>query len=108
IPAYRDFARAFGQPLDAVERALHLFAAPHDTHQVLHHVLQLLLDLVWPLALRVALEEGERPALRFLHLAVVDRSRAVIFRELRRMLSGELAEYQQIGERIAPQPVRAV
>ena len=50
LPADAHPRRALPQPSDPLERALHLRRGPHDPDQVLHHHLQLLLDLVGPLA----------------------------------------------------------
>ena len=45
---------------------------------------------------------------RRFHLAVVDRARAVLLREFRRVLAGALAEDEQVGQRVAAEPIRAV
>ena len=87
----------------------HLVLLADDADEVLHHALQILLDLERILARRAAVERRQRP---LAWLASTCRSsiarRAVRLRERRRMLAGTLAEHQQVRQRIAAEPVGAV
>ena len=100
------FASALLEFRDPFQRPLQFVFPADDTHQILHHVLQVVLNLIGALALPV--ERFERLARHFIHLRCVDRARGVVFRELRGILTRALAEYHQIGERIPAQAIRAV
>ena len=77
--------------------------------RLLHHLLQRVLHLVRPFARRVALERLERPAARpSSTCAGVDGAAALVLRVLRGMLAGALAEHEQVGQRVAAEPVGAV
>src|SRR5262249_8364936 len=66
------------ETLDGLERAHHLLLAAHDADQVLHHVLQVVLDLERPLGVPAALEGRERILRGSLHLGAVDLARAIL------------------------------
>ena len=70
LPVPRDAhpGRPLTQPGDALERAFHLGSGAHDADQVLHHHLELLLDLVGAFAGRAALERLERLPDRVVHI----------------------------------------
>ena len=94
IASHADLARALPQPTNALDGALHLLALAHDANQVLHHVLQLVLDLIRGFLLGLFVKKGQRPAGRLLHLAGIDLAGGVVFGESRRILAGALAEYK--------------
>ena len=76
--------------LDDFERLLHFAFRAHDADQILHRVLQLVLDLIGILAGGAALEGLERGVRRSLNLRVVDRCGAIVFGEFGRILARAL------------------
>src|SRR5688572_33110578 len=77
---------------------------PYDPHQVLHRVLQLLLDLVGVLAAVAALEGRERRFRRPVDRAIVHFDRGALARVLGAVLARALAEDDQIRQRVAAEP----
>ncbi len=106
MPADSNLAGALLEFRNAFERPLQLVFAPHDAHQILHQVLQIVLHLIRAFAL--PFEGFKRLARHFIHLRIVDGARGMIFRELGGKLARALAEDHQIGQRIPAQPIRAV
>ena len=100
--------RPRAQLFEAVERALHLGRVPHDADEILHHVLERVLDLIGTLSARAARERLERALRGFVDLPGVDRAGGLRLRELRGVFTRALAEHEQIRQRIAAQPVRPV
>ncbi len=106
IACHSDMPGALAQFQNGLQGLLHLFLAAHDAHLVLHHVLQVMLDLIGTFAR--ALERFERLPSRLLHLRHVDGGGPMFLGEFRGVLAGAFAEYQQVGKRISAQPVRSV
>ena len=107
IARHRYLFRAIPQRLNAIERAAHLVFPAYDANQVLHHVLQIVLHLIRALG-AATLERLKRFLRDPIHFALIDPTRAILLRKLRRVLTGALAEHQKIRKRIAAQPVRAM
>src|SRR5439155_24786933 len=82
--------------------------APDDADEVVHHLLQLGVQRVGVLAAVAAAERGERGLDRGVHGGPGDSRTGRTRTARRRVLAGALAEDQQIGQRVAAQPVRAV
>src|SRR5207249_1439862 len=90
-----DGARTLPQLLKAIERTLHLVLAANDADEVLHHLLQVLLDLIRTFvasAADVAVERLQRATDGFFDLRGVDLARVVFLRVLRGKFPGALAE----------------
>ena len=100
--------RARAGPCSFSWRLAHLGFLADDADQVLHHVLQVVLDGVGVLAGRAALERRQRPRGGRVDLRLVDRRRAVLLGERRGVLAGALAEDDQVRERVAAEAVGAV
>ena len=101
--------RARPQALEPVERLAHLRLAAHDADQVLHHVLQVVLDRVRVLA--GWRRDRTAPAPRRVAASTCCwsmRRRLMARRELRGVLAGALAEHEQVRQRVATQAVGAV
>ena len=99
---------ALAQSGDHVQRLLHLAFDAHDADQVLHLLLQLVLDGVrilagWP---RSNGSSAFAAALWTCRSSMA--AGALALRELRRIFAGALAEDEQVGERIAAQPIGAM
>ena len=106
MPALSARAREALQPL---ERLAHLRFLADDADEVLHHVLQIVLDGVRVLARsrrdRTAPAPWRPPRST---CASSMRRRAVLLRERRGVLAGALAEDDQVRQRVAAEPVGAV
>ena len=100
------------KPLELLQRLLHFAFAAHDADQFLHHVLQLVLDLVRAFGAAAWLrraQTGRAPRLAASSICASLTVHGRIFlRELRGVFAGAFAEDEQIGERIAAETVRAV
>src|SRR5262245_1588475 len=101
---HADFARAALELLETLERALEAGLVADDAGIALHDRLEGRLDGVRVLA--VTLERRERFARRGLDLPVRYLRCGAALR--RRVLSRAPSEHQQVAERIAAKPVRAV
>ena len=110
LPVTPDLGGARLQLLHALERPLHLVLAADDADQVLHHVLQLVLDL--ERAAGVARRARTAPAPSLTAASTCSASSAalagVLLGVLGGVLAGALAEHEQVGQRVAAQPVGAV
>ena len=100
--------RPLAQALQLVQRLLHLRFDTDDADEVLHHVLQIALHGVRVFRRRPALEGRQRRSRRPFHGVLVDPTGGVLLREFCRELAGALTEDQQIRQRVAAEPVRAV
>src|SRR5687767_15847449 len=100
--------RAGAEVLDPRQRLLHLRLLADDADEVLHGVLQIRLEPIGVLALITGVERAERIARRPLDRRLVDAGRTMFAGKLRSVLAGALPEDDQIRQRIAAQPVRAV
>ncbi len=83
--------------MDTLQRLLHFFLPADDANFVLHHVLQIVLDLIRTLA-AAPFERFERLPRHFVYLVRVDVRRAVFLGELGCEFSRALAEDQKIGK----------
>src|ERR1700733_2533960 len=94
---------------DHLQCLLHLVLGSHDAHQVLHLFLQIVLNLVGILSGKAELEGDEGGGGCSLKLLLVNGCRHTVApRKLRGVPSGASSEDDEIGERIAAQPVCAV
>ena len=87
---------------------MHFTLEPHDPDQVLHCFLQIVLNLVWVLAGRAAIERTEGRCCRGLNLRLVDRYGTVALGKFCGKASCPPSEYDQIRKRISAQPICAV
>ena len=71
-------------------------------------ILQRVLNLVRTLARRIAFERLQRAPHRFVRLRPCRSTRAMCLRERRGELARAFAEHEQIGQRVAAEPVGAV
>src|SRR5262245_25985250 len=94
--------------LDPTQRLLHLAFHPHDADERLHRVLEIRLHFVWVLARVPALEWRQRILKGLLRQPIVHASLTVFARPLGGVLTGALAEHDQIRERVAAQTIGAV
>ena len=109
LPLHPDPPGARVQLLEAVEGLLHLFPRAHDADLRLHHVLQVELHLIRPLGIVAgALERREGLARQRLDLILRRLHRRLRAGVLGRVPAGALAEDQEVGQRVPPEPVRAV
>src|SRR5690349_10796241 len=96
-----------------LERLEHLAVAPNDADAVLHDALELVLDLIGAVAVasstrRRTLERSECETLGVRDRRRIHRHRTALARKLRRVLAGALAEHEQVRQRVAAKPIRAV
>ena len=96
------------QRLEPRERAPHLRLAADDADEVLHQFLERELHLERSFVAGAPFERLDGALRRVVDLTRVDRGRLLLARELRGVLAGALAEHQQVGERVAAEPVGAV
>ena len=108
MSADADAARERAQPRQTFERPLHLRLGAHDADQVLHHVLQLVLNPVRTLAVAAGGERLDGARRGFVGLAASMGRLRLGFGELRGEFTRAFAEHQQIRQRIAAEPIRAV
>ena len=115
MPAWIEHARSIRtHPLHACphffqfsERFLQIFFGAENSHQALHHFLQVAVDLVSEFALR-AFEGRKHFAFRILQLRGIQCGRLHSLRVLRRSFSCALAEYQQVRKRVSTETVRTM
>ena len=93
---------------DLVQRALHLVLGADDAHVVLHRGLQRFLHLIRPLGSRAAPERCEGARRGLVHLALIHGSRPVVAGEACGVLARALAEDEEIGQRVAAEPIGAM
>ena len=106
-----DLRRARLQPLDPLDRLPDVGLVAHDADVVLHQVLQLVLNLVGRLGVtggRGPLERRQRHPLGGVDRRRVDVGGAALARELGGVLTGPLAEHQQVRQRVSAQAIGAV
>ena len=108
VPGHSRLCRSLCQLVQSDQRLLHLPLVADDPDQFLHEVLQILLDLERVFGGVAALEGIERDLRRRLDLTLVEGRGAARLRERRGMLAGELAEDQQIRQRVAAEAIGAV
>src|SRR5262249_38729726 len=95
--------------VELLQRLLHLAFGADDPYEALHHFLQRALNRVRILAARLpVLERRQRRRARVPDLRRVDRAARVLADELRSLLTGALAEHEQVRQGIAAEAVRAV
>src|SRR3977135_3181611 len=89
-----NFARAFPQLREAIQGAFYFFLGADDADQLLHHLLQIVLNLIRTLARPVLgpLEPFERHLRRRVDGGVIDFSKLILFREFRGEFAGAFAE----------------
>src|ERR1700760_2544469 len=80
----------------SLQSSNHLLFAPHNAHQVLHHFLQIVLDLIWTLRAAGAIERFQGLPRSLFDSLLIDLSSAAFFAELRSEFSGAFAKYQEI------------
>src|SRR5690349_22958524 len=85
----------------------HFFFLANDTHQVLHHVLQSMLNRIRSFA-SIALERRQRVFFCRSNFTGIDRAKSVLFGVLRGVLTSSFSKNQQIRKRIPAEPVRAM
>src|SRR5687768_6548748 len=108
MAAYPRICRARAERGNPFHRLAHLVLEPYDPDETLHRLLKIVLDCVRVLASRAALEWQQRFLDPALDLRIVDRRGAVGLGILSRVFAGALAEDDEVRERVAAQPVRAV
>src|ERR1043165_2356057 len=93
---------------EAVEGAGHFVFLADDADEVLHHVLEGVLDLVGGFAGGASVEWGECGLHRRINGGLVDFDLAVVLGELGGVFAGSLAEDDEVGEGVAAEAVGAV
>src|SRR5688572_18776420 len=98
VTGYRDVLCPLPETGDRIKGLLHFFFATDNADQILHHHLEVLLDLVWSftLATCIAVEGFQRPARDRIDFIPVDRAGAVILRILRRVFTCPLSAHQKV------------
>src|ERR1700733_7984255 len=94
VPVHSDGLRPLPKLAQAVQSSNHLLLASHNANQVLHHFLQIVLDLIWTLGVAGALERFQRLPRSLFDLRFINLSSAAFFAELRSEFSGAFAKYQ--------------
>src|SRR5882757_10594868 len=93
---------------DALHRLLHFILSADNAHQILHCILQIVLNLIWIFAGSAAIERCESGTRCCLKLLLVNRCGAAAFGEFRSEPSGAPSEDHKIRERITAQAIRAM
>ena len=78
--------------MQAIERTGHLLSPAHDANKILHHFLQVVLNLVRAFAIAAACERFEGFASRLFDLAFVDLAGLLFLCEPRSELPGAFAK----------------
>src|SRR5262249_58838618 len=102
-----DLSGPLAEPGERLQGPLHLLLPSDDPDQVLHHLLQVLLHLVRALAAG-AVERLQGGPGGPLDVCGVDPSGRMFLRELSGITPGPAAEDEQVGERVAAEPVGPV
>src|SRR5438270_3998160 len=100
------------QFVELLQRELYLVCCADDADEVVHDLLEVLLQQVGVLGIGAVLgtEGANRPLRRSVDVGLVDRrpTRAEGVDVRRRSEAGPATEHEQVGQRVTAQPVRAV
>src|SRR5690348_11317595 len=108
--AITSYANAFATDLEfsyAFQRLRHFFFRANDAHQVLHHVLQSVLNRIGPFA-TIMLEGFQRLFFCGGNFVSIDGAEGALLGVGGSVLASAFSENQQIGERVPAEPVRAM
>src|SRR2546430_417371 len=93
--------------LNALKRLKHFFFLANDTHQILHHVLESMLNRIRSFG-SIALERRQRVLFSRSNFIRMDDPEGVFPGVAGSVLTGSFSKNQQIRERIPAEPVRAM
>src|SRR5205085_5252525 len=104
----RNLPRPPTQPSQSFQGATNLLLPSHDSNLLLHHLLQIVLDLVWPFLPALSIERLERAPNNVVGLLCIDSRCRLSSRIFGCVFARSHAEHQQVGERIPAEPVCSV